>query len=479
MNKKYASIRRREQGSAILASLIFGSVLLILVASSTRWVTHEYKSSYRVISQEKAFHVAEFGIERALYAMQYDELDSAQWNHTNSGEWKRSETVTVDGEDVAVSVVISLVGVEQYVVTSVAETQFVGETVSRAIRIEVTMTDDPLLVNNRYKPDFIFKEKVVFGLSTGGPCGVASCDSTLYSEPDWKPRGSSGASGNTGYDVTVATLLNDPDAIVLTSIEVHGSIGVPGEIPSAWLEAGKNSKKGGSNIKLFGPDTHSGDLFDVDQIITNFEFPLEAPTYPEPPDVHTKVTYDEGFWDGKNQVIIGQLNHATYATAEGQFDPPAGNLEIIIQGEVVLHVNGPIDADANITFKMNGPDSSLILVSEEGMVFSGEVNVDSSYPNQMLILQPKDNGAIVLSTDNFKGFINAPESDVTLIATADPKGTKKNLFWGGIIGKSFAHTNSFWLLSDPSVRNKKDPNAPTAEKVAVLDAWYEIPPSSI
>ena len=107
------------------------------------------------------------------------------------------------------------------------------------------------------------------------------------------------------------------------------------------------------------------------------------------------------------------------------------------------------------------------------MSFGNNLEIESRYPHQFLILQPLNQGHIMVHTKRFSGYIYAPDSSIALHGSANSQEYPSNLYLGGIVGKSFDHTNSFILVSDESVRQTGG-TGKAGEATLVIRDWREV-----
>jgi len=97
-SKKFSSRRRR--GSALITSIIFGTIILFGIAGVLPMLMNDWKQTTRTSLQEAAFALAESGIEESLWAfMEYgdDEAEwtTAGWSESSDGKyWYREWTLT-------------------------------------------------------------------------------------------------------------------------------------------------------------------------------------------------------------------------------------------------------------------------------------------------------------------------------------------------------------------------------------------------
>jgi len=90
----------RRQGSALITSIIFGTIIFIGLAGLLPMLVTDWKHTSRTSLQEAAFTLAESAVEEAIWALsEYQDNDSdwtdAGWNEsTNGNYWYREWTLT-------------------------------------------------------------------------------------------------------------------------------------------------------------------------------------------------------------------------------------------------------------------------------------------------------------------------------------------------------------------------------------------------
>lgn len=468
MNKKNLN---REQGSTLLSVLFFATIIMVVLAAGVKLVINDYSLTHLTVASGKAFHVAESGIERAVYALQHDEYPTGVWAVDESGQRYLEFDVEDGGKTTHCKAVLTVVDTDIFEIVSTATTQFGGNTTTRKIRVRAEVEEAREGANSYYQPDFIFREHVFFREYNQNPFMAASWNSEDSRDPIFKPA----ANANTGYDVIIASVLDDEDAIELRNAWIDGSVGVAGDYMPHYNteEEYSNLNQDKLRARLLGPNTPDGVLFDPDRVIHNFEYEFITPVCPDPNDfnLHMEVKQNEYKDDVE---VLGELNKTTFIRVSNSFNP--SNMKFIIQGDVFMYVDGPINVGGNIEFQMNGDDSRFTIMSSESMSFGDSVDIQSRYPRQFLVLQGEVGKNIVIHNKRFSGYIYAPNSEIQLHGSSNSTDEyEHNIFLGGIVGKTFDHTNSFILVSDSSMERTGGVIESSDEAVVILSDWQELP----
>lgn len=468
MNNKYLN---KEKGSTLLSVIFFATIIMVLLAAGIKLVINDYGLTHLTVGSSKAFHIAESGIERAVYALQYDQYPASVWGIDESGQRYLEFDLDDGGKVTHCKVELSAIDANNFEIVSTATTQVGRNETTRKIRVLAEVEETKQGASNYYQPDFIFREHVYFREYNQNPFMAASWNSEDSRDPIFKPA----ANANTGYDVIIASVLDEPGAIELRNSWIDGSVGVAGNYMPQYNteEEYSNLNQDKLRARLKGPNTPDAVLFDPDRVIHNFEYDFAIPVCPDPNDFNIHMEVKQNAYKDAVEVL-GVLNKSTFIRVSNSFNP--SNMKFIIQGDVFMYVDGPINVGGNIEFYMNGDDSRFTIMSSESMSFGDSVDIQSRYPRQFLVLQGEVGKNIVIHNKRFSGYIYAPNSGIQLHGSSNATDEyEHNIFLGGIVGKTFDHTNSFILVSDSSMERTGGVIESSDAAVVILSDWQELP----
>ena len=438
----------RKKGSTLLSVLFFATIVMILLATATQLVINDFSLTHRTVASGKAFHVAESGIERAIYALQHDQFPTGVWSVDESGKQFLEFDVEAGKKSTHCRVELEVIDSENYAIISTGTTAYGNHTTSRTIRVLAEVAKAKEGVANYCQPDFIFREHIFFRPSNQLPFQAGSWNSQDSRDPIFKPANNS----NTGYDVIIASLLDTADAIDLSNAWIDGSIGVAGEHMPLYhtYEQYPNMNQDVLRARLKGPNTPDDVLFDPDRVIKHFEYNIVIPTCPDPADYHVYREVPQNEWSGKKEAVLGELNKRTFIRVRNSFNP--SNIKFTVQGDVFMYVEGPINVQGNIDFYMNGDDSTFTIMSQENMSFGDSNGHPEPLPSPVFsCFNQKNSGNITVHNKRFSGYIYAPNS-------ADSVGTVPRIvrtmsvifFWVELSGNpSTTPIPSSWLVMNP------------------------------
>ena len=95
MRKKRKGFRKSERGSLLIVSLVIAIIMGLLTASLMTYQTMSYRQNISSLYMAKAFFMAESGVQRALYELNYVDPpcgDTSIWTEASANVYDLIET---------------------------------------------------------------------------------------------------------------------------------------------------------------------------------------------------------------------------------------------------------------------------------------------------------------------------------------------------------------------------------------------------
>jgi hypothetical protein len=384
--KKRLKGKHEQEGFVLILGIIVMAFLLLLMAPFLFQLTNQHRSTVRSSHYITAFSLAEAGIERGIWELNYGDITS--WSGDNS-----ARTLTISDFQSSEGNVVGSIDIK--IINADGENPVIEATGKVAGAAPVKTRRTAQVVLKRADPPPLFNY-AVFGQETIDVNSNALVDS-------YDSRKGNYGGTNVGFSGNVGTNANGYGSIDLAAnAKIYGSAYTgPGSDPSTAIITRSNALITGDRGALSEPKT--------------------MPSVMAPDDLAFMGAYDLGDTNVDTISESGVYNSFRLTS----------NAKIIITGDVTLYVTGDFSMQSNTQLEIaEGASLTLFLGS----------SFEQSSNTQINNLTKKPSNCVVLGTDSFNGqmqwnsntqfwgAVYVPEANVDFNSNAD--------FFGAIVGRS-------------------------------------------
>jgi len=412
----YPSIRRSECGSILVITLVFCTLVGLVLTAYLSMLKSQHKFTYRSQVWNDCVATCEAGIEEAMSHINYSGTTSNfainGWVFS-SGAYRKQRNVNGGFVRMAIDTAIPpTITVTGYLRGPVQTNHIV-----RALQLKTKL-------NQRFPHAILARGNVTCNSSGARVDSFDSTDPAKSTAGQYDPS-------KAGDHATVATVSQNKGAIDIGNLELYGKAGT-GPGGTVTLNNGNVGSTAWNN------DSANNGTIEPGHFSDDVNMYIPQPTLPT------------GF--GNNLPILnGLIGLITHNYILGNGDYRLNNLNITsgqdlyVTGQARLFVNGAVNVGGVITL---APGASLEIYS------AGNIDVSGSVNNPGL---PKDFGIIGLSTctvinynggAKYVGTMNAPRANITITGGAG--------FYGAAIGNIVKLTGGMSVHYDESL--KGNPN---------------------
>lgn len=462
----------RKQGSIILASLIFGTVLCLILVSLIKYSTQLNRTAHIDAGKEMALQIAESGIEIGINDLQSGAVNSSPWTRQNLTYQIGKKSVTLN-----IAIVKDSTNSSLYEIYSAATIEVGTKTVRRYIQVSVESganTAEESSSSGVYPYAIMSKGSITInhGNNDSRP-KIASYNSDETTDPTFD--------FDTGFDAIIGSVSSVDNAINVNNAVVRGVINSGGGTIN--YDSGKtNSNQLDQNMWLSSSEEDNAYGINYDSLLNSFNAEVPDPEFPTSegkvaPSEQTEVN-DEDFWSN-NSINYGlsqnfwqngdSADHNLASTSGNTrtvglddtdtiLTTPSINLQnnstLVIKGNVTLIVKRNFNISGTISFE---PGATLEIVAAGNNHFTG--SSDNAKPSQFTLTpyvdldsdNPSGPNVQFNNTDRIAMVINAPYSSVS----TGGQGNGTSDFMGAVVAESFSSPNGMNFFYDVSL-NESD-----------------------
>ncbi|WOO41772.1 DUF7305 domain-containing protein [Rubellicoccus peritrichatus] len=425
-----------------------------------------HKSTVRYAAGELAFHLAESGVELAMFAIGNELLGGSDWQSSGMFDWDYSnKNIELGIRDAELAINVRDEGADAYTITALATVYVGGNTVRKAIETRVvenrtTEQVEEGVGSGLFAYGLVAKDSIKLNHSNPGML-VASYDSKVdFGVPVWGT--------NTGYDVVVATPSSGNGAISINNATVHGMIRTGGGNVSF---SNTHQHDMSQNATVIGADSANTHGIDNNRISTDFDGEFTEADIPTS-EGYNEISKDQNYWQNTRDISLGAAYSSTWVNADSINTQNSTTIEI--RGDVIIDVNRNVNLGGKLDIKEG---ASLTLMAKENIQITiGEM--DHMFPEQFQVIAKNGRDVVLNNFQVFTGVINAPDSNVRLAGT----GGARSDFRGAVVAKRIEITNGvefFYDINLGAVSTEGEEDASGNDGVGGLDVtqWAEISPS--
>lgn len=458
--------QKTRKGSVIIGALIFSGIIIMLITSLSKSVINHHKTTIRYAAGELAFHLAESGVELAMFAIKNELLGTGEWSKSGSFDWDYSNTgISLGNRDAEIAVNVRDEGSDSYTITALA-TVYVGSSrIRKAIETQVVENrtasqEEDEVGSGLFAYGLVAKDSIKLNHNNPGMV-VASYDSRAdYGIPI--------LGTNTGYDVIVATPSTNNNAINVNNATVHGAIRTGG---GSISYSNSHQHDPSQNATIIGPDSDNTYGVDTNRVSTDFDGEFTDSDIPTS-DGYDVISKDQNYWQNNSNIQLGSSYASTWVNADSINTQNSTTIEI--RGDVIIDVSRNVNFGGKLKI-LEG--ASLTLMAKENIQITiGEM--EHMYPEQFQVIAKNGRDVVLNNFTVFTGVINAPDSNVRLAGV----GGKASDFRGAVVAKRIEATNGvefFYDINLGAVSTEGDDSSSGSDAVGQLDVtqWAEISPS--
>lgn len=348
--KKIYETNQEEKGVVLVVALLVTVALLILITPFLFKLSGEYRNTDRTFKSMAALHLAEAGVERAIWELNYGDIST--WSGDSTLRTLTLSSIQTSGGDAVGDIVISISNPESSspVVESTGKILFRNsDTVDRTLSVELARDLEPIFDNALFAGTGIYMAGNSFVDSFDSRVGIYGGD-------------------NIGEEGHIATNATNIGAITLeNNVVVYGDA--------------KNGEGGDpDDILLFNSSVVIGDK-------TALSESKALPPIPVPEGLVSRGSY---FLGGNDQSTISESGEYTSFGIDS-------NAIVTIQGDITMYVTDDFSMDSN---------SQLIITEGSSLTLylggSFEQNSNTKLDNLS-----KDPAKVqIFGTDSFEGEMN-------------------------------------------------------------------------
>lgn len=341
---------RSERGSVLIFTMIAAIAICAIVAAFLGTARQESQLSKRSLNHNRALHLAEAGVEEALWALNNNSTDSTNWSAAGSA---LVCTLTTDSTGAAllgtggttgqIRIRIDDPSTATPTITAmgIITDPYVG-TIKRQVRVSTTQTTATGTGSSRGGAGMGMIAKTNIVMNNAGY--VDSYDSD---------RGSWNSTTNRGDQIAVTSISG---IVQIQNSSIYGQVSV-GSSSASVVSVTQGS--------LTNTETTGGTRFDTDLINTSVKVNLpDAPPIPTNSGATAGYTLPQNLPNGVTTLGIPGATTPTYYYAGSQNVNLGGNTALQIVGPVVLVVNGQLSLNGNgIQVENNGSASLSVYVT--------------------------------------------------------------------------------------------------------------------
>ena len=400
-----------KKGSALLISIIFISVIGLLVGSYLKVALNEYKNSQGTFYNGALVNLAEGGLDDAFWAINHKNWDD--WTISIDDAIKITENIRLsDSVNASVSLLVLDYQTFPIVISQAEVVLSSGKIYSKQLRAELGH-------RSIFANGLTAKEKLFF---KGNNIMVDSFDSANGGYNYLTNRGDRGTVGSPSVEV---------DAVDVQNADVYG-----------YVATGNAQPDFGPNARIYGADTPLGVKIDTDRIATDFvaDFPLipapalsgantslpggaistigtpgGAPEYYHLSNINLKKN-EELVIDGPVVIIVDQT-----ISVKGQ-------IRLTQTGKAKIYVDGNIDIGGNGVVNETNVASNLIIYGTNGIAYGQDIFM---------------HGNAYLTA-----AIYAPNANITLRG-----GGNSGVFFGAAVGTEISMVGNYSFHYDEQLGN--------------------------
>lgn len=462
-----------RRGSVITLAMIFSAVTILAITYLSQSILTQHKTTMRYGLGQSAFHLAESGIERAIYAITEEQLGGSQWPSNGLQSWLYTESDEPVGKHAATTKVqVVNNGGGQYTITAKSSIKLGDELVERAVQIvaKQSVTEEQITEQTGsgiFAYGLVARDGIKLNHNNPG-MRIASYDSNVnFGVPNFGV--------NTGYETVVGTPSANNYAININNAYIHGAVRSGGG--SIGYNSGfNNPSQQGQNATVKGPDSTNSYGVDQNRMSTDFDVEIPDPVLPEKVGYNQVNISDQNYWQNNREVYLGSWNVPTWVDTPTMSNNQNSKIHVI--GDVVIDVQRNFNVGGDIIIE---PGAKLTIMAGENMHLNANY-VQQQHPDQFHLIAKNSQDVVINSFKVISAVIDAPKSNVRLAGVG---GSPKSQFRGAIVAKFIEVTNGAEFYYDI---NLGDGGSDSGEVVVdaggvvgalELISWAQIPASKV
>jgi hypothetical protein len=413
MSAKKPFSRNPDRGSILIIAVVFAGLIAVSVASFLHLANAENRLSNIALFSNSSLNLAEAGVEKALFALNFREW--AEWpDYSENGDGARMTEEIVDlgpGVIGVINVRIENIGPNPIVVAE-GRTRIAGRP-DVVKQVEVHLTRRTLFGKN----GITTRRGVRF---SGGNALVNSYRSSLGKPGVWV----AGLDGPNVFDNgSVASTLITADALSLSNSTIYGRVATGGSMPQVGPEG-----------RVYGKDTPDGMKIDPSRVATDFyaEFPMITPP----------TIYDRWIAAISSSMPLGTPGATKPEVIRVGSIDLSGNLltTLNIVGPVEIHLTGSARVTGNASIVVASGASAVFYVDGDFRIGgNGMVNATNQPANLLLYgTNPVSQAFELVGGAEWQAAIYAPTAAVSLSG-----GGGTGRLAGAVVGRDVNITGNY------------------------------------